>query len=567
MSLKITNNIHMFVIFKAIELASKGFDISHTDYGKIKSTWWNAKTKSFQERMSDNVPEVYLELLPDAEEIFPYLYNNKIKRNRDKKWETIEDFPEDCEKIHLNAASIKQTMKFLRDCGAFYFSGIDRIKYDDEYLDNLRKLDDDYKPEQISEQLVSDLSRDNTRKEFRAMAALAYKDNPNSTELMTKLQEAFDNDADFSQLPEDLHKYKIIDNRMYIPIKKSWVQMFKDERYSPIDDDEGLYFVLSKNLYDFFYCSYGSSFQSCFALNSCHGGWQGAVINDLHKSCYMLYLTKGHGQKVSLTGEGRKYAAPYMYMRTWCWLCEDGKLHIDKMYASGTDYYNNWLNASLLSEESFTRDSSKIIDVDSFVALQERYKGYWYPDSIRFCAGYMFDYDAGDKCFKGISYRPNFLREWLQRLTSVSDTLDLSKSIVFNEGRLYNPKTCPITGLLIDESQEVSEYAKHFKQPVEGGLIVLTYLDGFIRVDAMSKSYESFRLTNYAFDSSQFPKGVSNTTDRIINSICFSNIETPVDKIKEKLKADLKTDNGFGMILLRVINGGQVTWIKLRKDK
>lgn len=566
MTLKIKDNRQMFIIFKAIELASKGFDISHIDFDTLRSTWWNSKTKAFQSKITDNVPDVYIELLPDAQDIFPNLYNNKIKRNHDKQWETIEDFPDDCEKIQLNATSIKQAMTFLKKGGVCNFNGVDRASYDVDYVEELRQLDADYDCQHISGTITDDLSRDKTRKEFRTLAALAFNECDCGAELLSKMQEAFENDADFSGIPEELKKYKIVDNRLYIPLRKSWLQAVRDDgRVYPWADDEEVMFVISKNLYDFFYCSYGSSFQSCFALNSTHGGWQGATINGLHKSCFMLYLTKDHGQKVSMTSEGNKFPAPYMYMRTWCWLCEDGKMHIDKIYSSNFWFYDALLKNSLFTLDEFTRDTSTLKDWEGFKYIQNRYQGYWYPDSIKFITPFKFNFDSGDKCFKGNHNRGNFFSEWLQRVTKVSDTLDLTKIVSLVDGKLFNPKICPITGLRIDDSQDVSEYAKHFKNPVPDGIAVITYIDGFLRVDALSKSFDAISHTHYSFTCDGMPRTHANS-DYLVSGNCFYAADVSLDKFKDRMKEDVKC-NGYGTVLLRVINGGQVTWIKFRKDK
>ena len=564
MKLKINNRLDMLTIFKAIELASKGFDISNTDFNTLKTNWWNSKTKSFQSRMSDNVEDFYLELTPDASDVMVLCGGNtKIKRNNNKQWEVVEDFPEVCDKIVVSADIIKQTMTFLKGCGVCSFNDIDRLSYDSDYASELAAMDADYDCTKVPEQFIKDLNRDNTRKEFRTLAALGFNGCKHSDELLPKLQEAFENDADFSELPEELKKFKIVDNRLFIPLKKSWVAR-KPDNLETIDDS--LYFVLSKNLYDFFYCSYGSSFQSCYALNSSHGGWQGATINGLHKSCYMLYITKAEGQKTSLTSEGRKYPSPYLLMRAWCWLCEDGKLHIDKVYA--LEYqkrsYNDFLRASLLTTESFSRDDSVIKDKDSFESLQQNYRGFWYPDSLKLDGRYL--YASGYKNFRGDHSRSNFLDYWLRYVTDVQDDLDLTKSVKFEDGKLYNPKICPITGLEIPSSEDVSEYAKHFKQPITGGLAVLTYIDGYLRVNALSNSFHSDAdLTNYVLATPDM------TIDKcglgtVITS-CFQQLSTNCDKLKQNLKSDLNTGIGYEFILLRVVNDSQVTWIKLRKDK
>ena len=568
--LTIKNRTDFFVIMKAIELASKGFNIATTDFTELKTTWWNAKTKSFQSKMTDNVPEVYFELTDEVVEVFPFIYNKYVKRNKDKLWETLPEIPEGCEKIIVSLDMVKNTMTFLARNEVYCFSDVDRALYDAEYITELQALDNSYNPKEIPESFVNNMSRDAVRKYFSAISAFAYKDNARSVELLTALSDAYDKDFDFSVLGDSFKDYKVVDNRMYIPIKESWKRLLEDKRVSK-DCLENSCFVLSKNPYDYYWCSYGSEFQSCFALNSEHGGWIGAVVNSLTPSCFMLYLTKKDSQKVSLTGEGIKYPAPYMYARAWCWLTEDGKLNIDKIYASNREYYERVFESSVnLLDFCFkNKDRKRLYKPEETANIISKYRCYFYPDSIRNYGSdeMKFEYDNGDKGFYG-NYRKNNLKSKLEELRSVSDSLSLNKPIRFTSGKLFNPKVCPVTGLEIDESQDVSEYACKFKDKVDGGLAVITYIDGFVKVDAISCKPVADSSCNYNLHISGLDDSGRRSPRQCWLNDTFYTIPENLDKFKAHLKEDLNVaGTNMKFILLRVINGGQVTWVKLRKDK
>lgn len=548
----------MLYILKAIELASKGFDISTATYADIKSTWWNAKSKSFQGKMTNNVPETYLELTPDAVSVFSTILRdrNLLKRNKDKLWETVEEIPEGVEKITVTSEIIYNAIVLLRDNFAS-FNEFDKYAYDAEYRAKIDKEDKLYNPLDIpAGDFMTGLDRDSTRKCFRTLSAAANL--TAGTDYLKALNGAFENDADFSVLPESFRQFKVVDNRMYIPFKPS---LRIAGTYT------GSYIVLSKNPYDFYFCSYGSSFQSCFALNSPHGGWRGAVANSIYKGCFMVYITKPNFQKVSLTGEGKKYPAPYMFCRAWCWVTEDHRLCLDKVYATNTDKWTEVLKKSFcrLDGVLFKCSAATLIDPDDFKAVQQ-YRKLWYSDSLNWSdtTPVRFNFDSGKKSFVGTG-RGEFLNDTLRLISNVSDTLDITKTIKKRGGSIFNPKICPITGLQIDDSEETSPYSKQFNKPLTGGLVVLTYIDGFIRVDAMSDecSCDSVR---YTFTTQDFPSYSGQCTSDVFTS-SFSSVDTPLQTIKERLKEDMKKYSTIDTVLLRVINGSQVSWIKFRKDK
>ena len=571
--LTLDNKIDFFVVLKAIELTSKGFDISSTTYTDLKSTWWNAKTKEFQSRMTDNVPEAYFELADDARSCVPWVYQKFIKRNKDKLYETLTELPEECEKTVIDLNMIRNTMTFLKKHHVYSFYGINRSEYDADYLQELSKLDVNYDKHATPTAFVEALSRDAVRKNFNTLIAMAYNKHSKSTELMSELSRIYEeNSPDFGNLSEDLRDYSIVDNRMYIPFKPSWIQLLKDKNIDCTGLEDS-YFVLSKNPYDYFYCSYGSEFQSCFALNSPHGGWVGAVVNCLLPSYFMLYLTKKDAQKVSMTGEGVKYPAPYMYARAWCWLSKYKRLMVDKIYAGSRCHYEDIFKDTIANVGGImfkNNHSTELFMPQCCSDIINAYKCYYYPDSIKNYGdsdgGSMrFQYDNGYKSFYG-SYKVPDFKNSLSNLVSVSDTLSLNSRIVFRNNKLYNPKTCPITGLEIDNAQDTSEYASKFKNKLTGGLAVLTYIDGFVKLDAVSCKQSSDHSHYYNFSSDEVGCiGVSSLRGYLSKD--FYRISDTLDRFKDALKSDLNSDDKMEFVLLRIINGGQITWVKLRKDK
>lgn len=570
----IKNKTDLFVILKAIELTSKGFNIAETDFTELKQTWWNAKTKTFQKRMTDSVPEVYFEFADDVVPVFPFVYNNKyVKRNKDKLYDSLSEIPEDCEKIVISMDILKNTMTILKKYCVWSFSDVSRILYDTEYIEELSKLDADYNKSDVPSEFVTGLSRDNTRRFFNGLTAYAYCQHTDMTELLADLSKCFENDTDFSALGSSLAGFSVIDNRLYIPIKPSLKKILKDKLYCS-DFIEDACIVLSKNPYDYYYCSYGSDFQSCFALNSSHGGWVGAVVNCMTPCNYMLMLVKNTPQKVSMTGEGMKYPAPYIYARAWCWLSDDGKILVDKVYSTDRSKYET-VFSDILGEFNFSfKDTTRhsLYKSAESAEIIRKYRCYFYPDSIKDYAvdSMYFTYDNGDKGFWGNYRRPD-LKAHLSSITEVSPTLSLLKPVSFNNHKIFNPKICPITGLEIDDSQDVSVYASKFKNKLDKGLAVLTYIDGFVKVDALTDrvfAKPGDTSVNYNITGPIASTEGVKCPERAWLTDNFNPVKETLDKFKMFLKEDLnRDDNKLEFILLRIINGGQMTWVKLRKDK
>ena len=349
---------------------------------------------------------------------------------------------------------------------------------------------------------------------------------------------------------ESIRGIKTIDNRAWIEIP-SYVKTYLK---LPFDWN---YIVISKNPYDYFFCSYGNAFQSCFSLNSEHQGFYGMVPFSKDEGHYIMYISNGEPHKCSLI-DGSKWFIPKMYLRTWLWEADNGALLIDKPYTidSYKDLWNSIIHSSFITKIFGEQDRQNPITLSHSEDIYNTFREYsccFYADSIRFNGideTTIFQYNAGTKEFIGSSRMSRKLSVKLKDVKSIGKDININKPIKLVFGQLNNFKLCPITGLYISEGQEKHEYAKYFKEPVKK-LCCLTYVDGFFKMDNLSDDCDLSCINpNARYDS---------TTDTWTRY--FSLNHTPLNTLKallNKLNAN---------IILRVINGGQVTFIKYKAKK
>ena len=175
--------------------------------------------------------------------------------------------------------------------------------------------------------MMKSLATDKVKPFFNVLTALAYYNYP---DLIEKMITAFDKKYDSFGIA-GLEKCKIIDNRIYIPIEDYDKKLMREDVDNDILEDVK-YFVISKNLYDYYYCSWGSNIQSCFSLNSSYGGWYGMIPMGMTDTHFICYVTNGKSVDASMMN-GKKFPCPQMYWRAWGWIEKDtNKLLIDRSF-------------------------------------------------------------------------------------------------------------------------------------------------------------------------------------------------------------------------------------------
>lgn len=563
----------MFLIHKACDFMFHGIDISSlTTYEEFKQFYSKASKKLIAVN-NDNVDDFTMELPEDVQEIFgvpdKYFLRHGLEFITGDAESIKEEYGIDVvADTVLTKDVLVGVLQLLYKNSVSSFDGIDKLLLDPEFKTKMETIDAtfDYKNPQHC-QLMDDIANSKIERPFNVMCAIAEFDN----ELIADLMQYFKTPLQSIGIPS-LSDFKVIDNRVYIPLSEAdqyrYQQALKSSGRTLDDVDNSLkYIVISKNPYDYFYCSYGSEFQSCFALNSPHAGFYGMFQFATSPSSFIIYGSNGKSASTAIIN-GEKFKQPYMLWRTWGWLLQNGMVGIDKVYTS-REHIFNWCKDFLTSKFGFVVDSGTYT-VKNSADLKRRFDKYemrFYPDSIRYfnsCStSVKFCRGSGVRDFTG--NMPQWLNNYqsyltkAQQVSRVSDTFDATKTFAVIDGVLMNPKVCPITHRYIDESQEVHPYAKYFKQPVNN-FLVLTYDNGNIRGEDNTYSDDVFRIDGYnpeITDSGNrllLPKSTGSTGKKQI----------PLAKIKEFLKRRISA-SAVDAVLLRVIEYDRMQVIKYMK--
>lgn len=555
------NRTDMLATFKAIEFLTYGIDVSNFTYEQLKG-YVNARDKKYITKISPNVTDFVIELSADAVE-FLRVPNKYICRH-EKSFKSLEEMPEGCSiNTVVNKDIFISTMQILYKSRAVSFEGVPEEILDPELKERLEKIDKTFnRKAPINNNMIETLTIDATRKYFNTMTALTFKE----TEVpLTNLINAY-NSRYASFDIEGFKDYPIYDNRLYIPLSEADKYRAKsimgDKWKAEYNDMD--YIVISKNLYDYYYCSYGSAFQSCFSITSSHAGFVGMISLGVFKDHYIIYGTKKHSQKVSMDNSGSKWVAPFMFFRNWGWISTDGKLLVDKTYASSNedhlfDAYKPLMKSLGMSfEDSPTRQASE---------MKKYFNDYpyrFYPDSIRI-SDFSFHREAGSKSFCG-TLNPFFkkltdngtLKSALTLINNIDDSFDPLKPFVIVDGRIYAPKKCPITNLDIPETESKSFYSKFLLQPVKS-MAVFSYVDGFIKLDAATQDCNDCVMT-------------VNCTCNVASAYCdkiftkkFNVVPVQLTAFKEWIKSKVNSSK-YDLILLRVVDNDKVNYIKYKKS-
>lgn len=567
----------ILITLKAIEFMSYGIDISKfTTVDEFKG-YVNSNTKQYISRLSPTVTDFIWEL-DSRVKSFLGLYASFVVRH-EKSFSNLErDDDEDSlltdkpVNIVVTYDMLIKTMQQLYKQGVCRYTDVDDDLLDPTLQERLNNIDAEFNRKVTPDnEMTRALSKDAIKKNFEILTAVAYQKCP---AVKDKMLDAFNVKRNSFDI-KGLEDFPIVDERLYIPLNEADIYRIKKHMknhgstYMSLFDDMK-YIVISKNLYDYYFCSYGSEFQSCYSLTSSHLGWYGMLPMGTIEGHYMIYGTKDKPNKTAILGDNHKWATPYMFFRCWGWTAQDGTLLLDKGYTNSNSFYQAVKDVVLSKYMSVDVDRlTQLKNSDEFKDLFKTYHLKFYPDSIK-TETFKFKLHCGDREFKGDSL-PYYdgicdgpVSRVLTSITSVKDSFNPYKDISIINGVLINPKVCPITKLLIDDSETQSKYAKYLNNPVEGNFMVVTYCDGGYKYDAVN--------TNKNVTSGIFMTCRASSSAHNSEGISFANwFSNPKDynislkTFKERLKGGINRSE-FDLILLRVIEDDKVTYIKYKKQ-
>lgn len=563
------------LVTQAIEFLYHGVNIEEvTDFKQ----YYNSVTKKFQSKVSPNIKGLLIHYSDECLKIFNHFYGSYMVRigpnTYNAKYESgLTDEDKALTTVEVSADMLKKVMMTLFNMKATGFSGINMSLYDPDFQERLNKIRKEWDYKEIKHcPMMDTLTNDKVKQNLEVLLTMGEY----PLELSKKILEHLDSDEDDFEI-DALKGYKIIDHRLYIPISPA--DMYEME-CSLCDDEEMLkdirdtrYIVISRNPYDYFFCSYGSAIQSCYSINSSYHGGYGMYTMSYMKGHYIVYGTHGNGIKCNVIN-GKKWNVPHMYWRCWAWLSDDNELCLDRIYGGnncgeqfvktfgklirkfiGHDY--NYFNGTCTLDLKYGEDYYKWF---------KNYKLRTYTDSVRI--------DTNPVVYRGIcngnrdymgSKRPTTdIISACRNITEVSPTFHLTGKPYVKNGVLCVMKICPITQLPIDDAQERSFYSKFYKEPLED-LTVVTFCDGCFKLTETSKISKSCQDFNGFYIYSEQSTGFSEMRAHDIILIkSFSLGVTSLPVFKEKIK-QLLNKSTINNVLLKVVDDDSVQYIKYRK--
>lgn len=568
----------LVVISRAIELLHYGVDITKLD--SIMNQYYNPKSKSLQSRISDNIVDFRIHYSDKVMEFMDNCLGSNVIRANTSYIEVFDDSLAPTEKelttVEVDIKEFKQVMVILKEKGWARFPALEPSDYDEEYLKKLEEIRKSFDYTSTPDcDMVKTLTKDKTRKNLEVLLQLSRYSKENCINML----KAFDKDEDNFGL-KSLENFPIVDNRMYIklsPYDKDELKRFYQRGGIPFTRDlEDLeYVVISRNPYDFYFCSYGSNIQSCYSLNSGHYGWYGFVPLSQFDGTFIIYGTSGKSNKINLLN-GIKWHVPRMLYRSWGWKTTDGQLMLDRVYI-GEDaaervrnVINKWFEKMFLHYGiDFTTQpmDKELVSSEKYVEYFQRDKMKFYPDSINFeTNGGTCHYRGickGDRKFVGaIMPLSTSLLNTMRTITSIDEKFHLCDKYMVLNGVLKSVKSCPITGLPICDEDEKSEYARFFKNPVSN-VAVVTYIDGFYHLDMASKARSTSDKIQYEagdtdFASARGEGGRFCFTKRFCGLSNTLNIKS----FKEMMTAMIKECEDIEAVIVRFIEGDKVYYVK-----
>lgn len=567
----------ILITLKAIEFMSYGIDISKfTTVDEFKG-YVNSNTKQYISRLSPTVTDFIWELDSQVKN-FLGLYATFVVRH-EKSFSNLErDDDEDGlltdkpTNIIVTYDMIVKTMQQLYKQGICRYSDVDEDVLDPTIQERLDKIDAEFdRLTPPDNEMTKALSKDAIKKNFEILTAVAYQNHPEVKKIMLDAFNIKRTHFDIKSLAE----FPVVDERIYIPLSeadryriKKYLRAEGCTSFTVLDDLK--YIVISKNLYDYYFCSYGSEFQSCYSLTSTHLGWYGMLPLGTIEGHYIIYGTKDKPNKTAILGDNHKWSTPYMFFRCWGWTSNSGELLVDKAYTNQNILYRA-VKENILSKYMLTdvdKANVTLKDSQQFREFINKHDLRFYPDSVkvstfkfRLCSGDRDFMGRGMPRYDGDSDKP--VSKVLTSITSVKDSFNPYKDIAITNGVLINPKVCPITKLLIDDSETQSKYAKYLNNPVEGNFMVVTYCDGSYKMDAINSknNINNGAIVTVNGRGELSPSIIS--IGRQFQDTTFNTIS--LKSFKERLKGSINKSK-FDLILLRVIEDDKVNYIKYKRQ-
>ena len=478
--------------------------------------------------------------------------------------------------LTLDFDKAKEIMTVLYLSNLEMFSEIPEEKYMDNYKELVKNLDKDFIEDAP---MITELSRDKTDEWLKIFLALFNYEKGYSKKLY-----------DDSKLDKEFHLTKakdfdIIDNRLYFWIKPSLKKkilktLSSDGVTVPSAFNDVKAFVISKNVYDYFWASYGNSFQSCFSLSSEYGYLYGYVPFAMAPESFICYATTGGVNKIPIIS-GKQFKCPNMLFRCWGYADEDGNLLVDKRYFSRSFESEKFVQYMLtvitpylsIKDDCLNNQQRTLYDDGKNIAkIFSDLDGYFYSDSLRISSDkkrVSFDWGhgtggTGHTKYPWSSTHSRFT-DYASTITQVMDNLTLDKPFNVVNGVLMNPKTCPVTGFYISEEESKSPFAKFYTTSCKSSAMI-TYVGGQVFLDSLAVA------DGYVSSSKMVLKqNYSNSNDRrgFYNGCLFilpySAIPDSTSKsvtlktVKEIIKGDIDRLNIDG-ILLRYFEGHEVKY-------
>ena len=394
------------------------------------------------------------------------------------------------------------TMNTLRKLQLCTFSNVDEDILDPTIAERMKAIDNSWDYTKAYDcDIKNKLKISDTDSEVKAMLALCqYPEG-----LAPKIYDSYKQTREF--VLKDFKDFEVVDNRIIIPLSEADKYRMRKYFKGTNVDDRVLSMnalVISKNPVDYFFCSYGNSFQSCFALNSSMYCWYGYLPYVTTDESFIVYATTGEVMKTAVIS-GQKFHNPQMLWRSWGYATEDGSLCIDKKYRGGEngidkliEFCCEWMTEKfnvICDRRGMAESRALYNNGNGIYNIWKTYGLKFYSDSLIQDNGEVFfSYNRGDSV--SAEYTPEWKKsfdkfiDWTSTANSVDPLLVLDKPCDVVNGVVTNINICPITKLKIPNGVKQHAYAKYFDKPLEQ-LAVLTYDKGCVRCDAATKEFIS----------------------------------------------------------------------------